>query len=67
MRYHTSECCDCGLPCIYKTCPHYEVEHFQCDFCKEEDVRLYNYNGYEICEECLLKEFEVVEGSDIWM
>lgn len=64
MRYHTNECCDCGLPCIHKACPYYEVEHFQCDFCKEEDVRLYNYNGYEVCGECLIKEFEVIKGSE---
>ena len=64
MRYYTSECCDCGLPCIYDSCPYYKVEHFKCDFCSAEDVRLYNYSGYEICENCLLEEFDIVEGSD---
>ena len=64
MHYYENECCDCGLPCIYEICPYYNVKHFKCDFCKEEDVKLYKYNGYEICEDCLLKEYEVVEGSD---
>lgn len=64
MRYQTSDCRDCGLPCIHESCPYYRVEHFKCDFCNEEDVKLYDYNGYEICEDCLLKEFPVIEGSD---
>jgi hypothetical protein len=40
--------------------------HSKCEFCNDEDVKLYHYNGYEICESCLLKEFEVVEGTDEW-
>lgn len=64
MKYYTNDCFNCGLPCIYEACPYYNVEHFRCDFCKKEDVKLYDYNGYEVCEECLLKEFDVVEGSE---
>ena len=63
MKYYSNDCCDCGLPCLYTGCPNYRVEHFECDFCQEE-TKLYNYFGYEICEDCLLKQFEVVEGSD---
>lgn len=65
MKYVENDCCDCGLPCIHYACPFYKVEHFECDFCHQE-AKLYHYNGYEICEECLLKEFEVVEGSDCY-
>lgn len=65
MYYYASECCSCVLPCVYDACPYYKVKHFKCDWCKEEDVKLYDYNGYEICEECLLKEFPIVEGSDL--
>lgn len=64
MIYYTNDCVSCGLPCLFESCPNYKVKHFVCDFCKEEDVKLYDYNGYEICEDCLLKEFDVVEGSD---
>lgn len=64
MHYYENECCDCGLPCTYNSCPYYKVKHFVCDFCKEQDIKLYDYNGYEICEECLIKQFEVIEGSD---
>lgn len=66
MIYYTNDCCDCGLPCLFEACPYYNVMHSECDFCKEKDVKLYHYNEYEICEECLLKEFEVVEGTDDW-
>lgn len=52
------------MPCLYDSCPYYKVEHFQCDYCREEDVTLYYYGGNEVCESCLLKEFEVVEGSE---
>ena len=65
MRYYTNDCVGCcGLPCIYEACENYKVEHFRCDYCKEEDVKLYHYDDSEICEDCLLKQFEVVDGSD---
>lgn len=64
MRYYENDCVNCGLPCLYKACPHYEVLHFCCDECGDEDVKLYHYDDKEICERCLLEEFDVVEGSD---
>lgn len=63
MRYYESGCFSCDLPCIYESCPYYRVEYFVCDFCKEENVKLYDYNGYEICVDCLIKQFDVIEGS----
>lgn len=63
LRYYTNECCDCQLPCIYKSCPNYQVEHFVCDKCKEEG-QLYHYNGYELCSNCVLKELDIVDGSE---
>ena len=66
MIYYENECVDCGLPCRHDLCPYYKAKHFQCDFCKTEDVKLYEYNGWQICEDCLLKEFDIVEGSDDW-
>ncbi len=64
MRYYESGCVDCGFSCRSEACPYYKITVFKCDFCKEEDVKLYHYYGHEICEECLLKEFDIVEGSD---
>ena len=64
MIYYTNECVSCGMPCIGNLCPYHNVEHFKCDFCGNEDVKLYHYNDSQICEDCLLKEFVVVDGSD---
>lgn len=64
MHYYENECCDCGLPCIYETCPNYKIIRFECDFCREQNVKLRHYHGYEVCEDCILKEYEVVDGSD---
>ena len=63
MRRFETECVSCGLPCLYEGCPYYKVEHFYCDRCGKEE-KLYDYYDEEICEECLLKEFKVIEGSD---
>ena len=62
MRIIENECVDCGLPCI-DTCPYKNVTRYYCDKCGEEST-LYHYDNYEICEQCLLAEFEIVEGSN---
>lgn len=60
IRYE-SQCVNCGFPCRYEACPNYKVRILECDRCKDEVEKLYDYDGEEICEECLLKEFEVIE------
>lgn len=32
-----------------------------CDECKEEVDKLYKYGEEELCEDCLVEEFEVIE------
>lgn len=63
MKKIENECIDCGLPCIGNSCPYRSVTRFYCDKCGKED-KLYYYDHEELCADCLLKEFEVVEGSD---
>ena len=63
LRYYENECVDCGLPCLYESCPYYNVEHIVCDICGEE-TKLYHYDGQEICAECILQDFEIVEGTE---
>ena len=58
-----NECVACGFPCRYEGCPNYKVPHYYCDRCSKEET-LYHYYDEEICVECLLKEFSIVEGSD---
>ena len=58
------ECCYCavdGYPCLGDSCPNRHVNHLYCDKCKDDVEKLYKYDGQEICEECLLAEFEVIE------
>lgn len=62
----TNECCNCAVPaypCIGDVCPLTHVERFYCDKCKEETV-LYEYDGKELCAECLLEIMPKVKGSE---
>lgn len=56
-----NECVDCQLPCIYEGCPYFAVTRYYCDNCKEEEP-LYEYDGYELCIECIKKELRFVGG-----
>ena len=47
--------------CMGSACPNRNVKHLYCDKCGDDVEKLYKYDGQEICEECLLKEFEVIE------
>lgn len=66
MKTYTNECVDCGLPCLYNSCPYYNVERFFCDKCKKEDT-LYEYDGQELCIECIVKQLDIVKGSDCYI
>ena len=62
MRRTESGCVDCGMPCLGRACPHYEVTIFECDECGCEET-LYEYGDEELCKDCLAEKFERVEGS----
>lgn len=66
MTYIDSDCVNCDLPCIYNACPYYEVTRYQCDDCGEMDITLYEFDGDELCIECVKKRLRVVDGSDIY-
>ena len=65
MKRLENECvgCPAEMSCLGYACSYVNVPHFYCDRCGNEEV-LYHYDGEEICGSCLLKEFEVVEGSE---
>ena len=65
MKRILDECVGCPpeIGCFGSSCPYKNVVRFYCDRCGEEN-KLYHYDGEELCEDCLLKEFDVVEGSD---
>lgn len=63
IRYE-NRCCDCAVPaypCLGDSCGLRRYKVLYCDKCESEVDRLYKYDGQEICEECLLEEFEVIE------
>lgn len=64
MITYEDECCGCAAPaypCMGDECPNRNVKHLYCDKCGDDVERLYKYDGQEVCEVCLLKEFEVIE------
>lgn len=56
-----NQCVDCGLPCIGKACRYYRVKVLICDECGDEVDTLYQFEGEELCGDCVLKRLEVVE------
>lgn len=67
MKRIENDCINCPseMGCIGDVCPNKNVTRFYCDECKEEEL-LYYYDGEELCQECLLKRFDKVDGSDWW-
>ena len=67
VRYE-NECCGCATPaypCRGSACPLRNVPHYYCDNpeCRAEGT-LYEYEGGQLCSECLLKKLPIVEGSE---
>lgn len=63
MVVETNECCSCATPsypCIGDSCPNRHVKRFYCDNCRDEVETLYIYANMELCEGCLLEEFETI-------
>lgn len=68
MKEVTDECVGCPpeIGCLGSSCPNRNIVNYYCDICGEETI-LYHYDGYEMCAECILNQFEVVEGSDCYL
>lgn len=63
MVKYENECVFCtahGLNCIGYNCPNRHVKHLYCDKCKDDVEELYNFEGVQLCKECLLKKFEKI-------
>ena len=67
MRKIEDECVGCHseLGCLGNSCPYRNVVRFYCDRCGDETT-LYEYDDEEICKDCLVKEFKMVEGSEYY-
>ena len=60
MISYENECVDCGKPCV-SYCRYKNVPHFYCDKCDEESSVLYDYEGDQLCADCLLESVPEVE------
>lgn len=65
MVKYEDECCGCcsaieKYPCLCSACPNLNVNHLYCDDCKEEVEELYDFDGVQLCEKCLLRKFEKI-------
>ena len=63
MVTYENECVGCPPErgCLESACPNRNVRRLYCDRCGNEEEKLYKYDGEELCADCLLDEFEVIE------
>lgn len=59
-----NECVDCGLPCLYESCPYWAVTRAYCDECGDEEYVLYWWDGQQLCLDCIEAKLERVEIDD---
>lgn len=66
MVTYEDECVGCPteMGCLGSACPNRNVKHLYCDRCGNDEEKLYKYNDEELCEECLLGEFETIDYED---
>lgn len=58
MVQYENDCVDCGLPCLGDSCKYRNVPHYYCDECSEELEDIYDVDGEELCEDCLIDRFK---------
>ena len=65
MKRIENECVGCPkeLGCLGNSCPNRNVTRYYCDSCNSEDI-LYEYDGEELCIDCIKERLTIVEGSD---
>ena len=58
-----NDCVSCALPCIHCSKGRDRIVHY-CDECGYTAETLYEYDSEELCEECLLGRFEIVDQEE---
>ena len=63
-----NECVGCPpeMGCIGDSCKYLNVKRYYCDSCNYE-AKLFNFDGQELCIDCVEKRLDIVEGSDIYV
>lgn len=66
MIEYENQCVGCPpeMGCIGDSCPYANVPVYYCDECHDEVNELYDCDGDELCEDCLLKQFERIDYDD---
>lgn len=59
-----NECVDCGLPCIYESCPYWAVTRLYCDECGNEEEVLYWWDDEQLCLYCIEARLERVDVDE---
>ena len=54
-------CKDMGLPCLGDSCPNRNVTRMYCDRCRREVEELREYEGEQLCPECILANYKLIE------
>ena len=62
MIKYENECVGCPkeMGCLGDICPYKNIKRLYCDKCKADCEELYDYDGEELCEECLLNSFKKI-------
>ena len=57
------ECVGCpgGMGCLGSACPNRNVKHYICDKCKDDVETLYEFEGEQLCIDCIEERLKVVE------
>lgn len=58
MTKYENDCVGCPQGCIH--CGRDRTPYLYCDLCKDEAEYLYEYGDDELCEDCLLKQFNKI-------
>lgn len=64
MIVEENHCCGCAVPaypCLGDSCILRHCRVLYCDNCHEEADKLYQLDGEELCESCVLERLEIVE------
>lgn len=65
MVREINDCCDCavpGYPCMGDSCPRRHTIAYECDRCDCECDILYDYDGNQLCKDCLLEVVPKIGG-----
>lgn len=65
MIVYENDCCSCAVPGYPCTGKHKHVPHLHCDRCDADVEEVYDVDGEDICEECLLEMYEKKTLEDL--